>query len=267
VESDKERRSELVEDDSSSDSENLSVEEENSSWISWFCNLKGNEFFCEVDEEFIQDDFNLTGLRNKIPNYDVALDMILDQDTDQMTEEIHEVIESSAEMLYGMIHARFIITNHGLTYMHEKFKSFEFGRCPRVLCEGQAVLPIGQVDIPKKHTVKLFCPRCQEIYFPRLSRHSRIDGAYFGTSFPHLLLQMFPESHVKRSTATFVPRIFGFRIHKDAWEVAQQQHKAKLQQDNQQQIHQQQQQQQQQALQHHQIQQLSQPQQEKGKSE
>eukprot|EP01114_Cavostelium_apophysatum_P015570 TRINITY_DN4265_c0_g1_i2.p1 TRINITY_DN4265_c0_g1~~TRINITY_DN4265_c0_g1_i2.p1 ORF type:complete len:270 (-),score=60.26 TRINITY_DN4265_c0_g1_i2:193-1002(-) len=201
----------------SDESEDVSSDSEESSWISWFCGLKGNEFFAEVDEEYIQDDFNLTGLANMVPNYDYALDMILDSESaDDLTEDQIEIVESAAEMLYGLIHARYILTSRGLSQMLEKYNAFQFDKCPRVFCQGQAVLPVGQSDIPRTNMVKLFCPKCQDIYYPKYGRHASIDGAYFGTTFPHLLLQTYPELVPTKPQFSYVPRIFGFKIHKSS---------------------------------------------------
>ncbi|CAA7259823.1 unnamed protein product [Cyclocybe aegerita] len=47
-------------------------------WISWFCSLPGHEYFCEVTEEFIEDDFNLTGLNTMVPFWKEAMEMVLD---------------------------------------------------------------------------------------------------------------------------------------------------------------------------------------------
>jgi len=78
------------------------------------------------------------------------------------------------------------------TLQLEKFKRVDFGRCPRVLCQSQPLLPVGLSDIPYEKSVKLYCGRCEDVYSPKSSRHGSIDGAYFGTSFPHLLFMVYP---------------------------------------------------------------------------
>eukprot|EP00252_Welwitschia_mirabilis_P020697 TRINITY_DN511_c0_g1_i2.p1 TRINITY_DN511_c0_g1~~TRINITY_DN511_c0_g1_i2.p1 ORF type:complete len:306 (-),score=50.30 TRINITY_DN511_c0_g1_i2:306-1223(-) len=210
------------EEDSETDSEESDVsgsDGDDTSWISWFCNLKGNEFFCEVDDEYIQDDFNLCGLSSQVPYYDYALDLILDVESsndDILNEEQNELVESAAEMLYGLIHARYILTNKGMNAMLEKYKSNDFGRCPRVCCTGQPCLPVGQSDIPRTSTVKIYCPKCEDVYYPRSKYQGNTDGAYFGTTFPHLFLMTYPHLKPQKAAQTYVPRIFGFKIHKSA---------------------------------------------------
>ncbi|KAF8380619.1 hypothetical protein HHK36_028108 [Tetracentron sinense] len=86
---------------------------------------------------------------------------------DMFTEEQNEMVESEAEMLYGLIHVRYILTSKGMSAMLEKYKSNDFGRCPRVYCCGQPCLPVGQSDIPRSSTVKIYCPKCEDVYYPR----------------------------------------------------------------------------------------------------
>ncbi|KAH0492864.1 hypothetical protein TgHK011_007793 [Trichoderma gracile] len=199
------------------------------SWIASFCALPGHEYFAEVSEEFIEDDFNLTGLQTQVAMYKEALEMILDvepeDDEDEEEEEEDDdenesgleeadradlrhgaerrhhsrmasdlsVIESSAEMLYGLIHQRFICSRVGIQQMSEKYEFGHFGCCPRTHCEQARTLPVGLSDIPGEDTVKLFCPSCLDVYVPPNSRFQTVDGAFFGRTFGALFLLTFPE--------------------------------------------------------------------------
>ena len=40
-----------------------SSENGDESWVQWFCGLKGHEHLCEVERSYIEDSFNLYGLR------------------------------------------------------------------------------------------------------------------------------------------------------------------------------------------------------------
>ena len=118
--------------------------------------------------------------------------------------------------------------------MYEKYRTASFGRCPHVFCQGQPVLPVGLSDLPRNYTVNVFCPRCHGLFFPKSTRQANIDGAYFGTTFPHLYLMTHAVSGVNalvvqlkfclipllsqdmiptRPAQYYVPRVYGFRIH------------------------------------------------------
>ena len=111
------------------------------------------------------------------------------------------IIESSAELLYGLIHQRFICSRAGIQQMSEKYDLGHFGVCPRTHCNQARTLPVGLTDQPGEDTVKLFCPSCLDVYVPPNSRFQTVDGAFFGRTFGALFLMTFPEYDLSKSGA------------------------------------------------------------------
>ena len=74
-------------------------------------------------------------------------------------------------------------------------------------CNGIVLIfVLGLSDVPGEAMVKLYCPKCMDVYTPKSSRHHHTDGAYFGTGFPHMLFMVHPEYRPKRPANQFVPR-------------------------------------------------------------
>ena len=206
-------------DDDSNKDKRFPVEEP-TDWIHWFCKLKGNEYFVEVDEDFIKKEENLEGIKTK--NF---IKIILSEKktkdfnlTKELLEELQEIRE-----IYGFIHKRFINTPEGLGLMREKFINGIFGYCPRMLCNKQVVLPVGLSEDMRYSQVKVFCPLCQEVYKPRdifygysdkkIIKFDLPDGVFFGTSCPQTFLMNFPDLDPRiNAPLKYIPKLYGFKI-------------------------------------------------------
>jgi casein kinase II subunit beta len=84
---------------------------------SQFIAARGNEYFCEIDEDYLTDRFNLTGLNTEVHYYQYALDLVTDVFDMEVDDDMREQIEKSARHLYGLVHARYVVTTRGLSKM------------------------------------------------------------------------------------------------------------------------------------------------------
>jgi casein kinase II subunit beta len=208
-------------------------------WIKWFTSLPGHEFLCEVSEDYLSDDFNLEGIADKVPHFEEAMELIVDiGPMGDFTNEEMQAIQLSAGVIYCLIHYRYLLSREGQRYLMRRYLNSEFGFCPRTLCFEHPVLPVGISLKPSVSSFKLFCPRCMDIYNP--IKNVSLDGCSFGMTPAHLLVHSSPEilnslrmhytsktqlnieytnSHFDYQDSMefiYVPRIYGFRIHKSA---------------------------------------------------
>ncbi|XP_020802514.1 suppressor-of-stellate-like protein isoform X2 [Drosophila serrata] len=175
------------------------------SWIKWFTGLQGHNFLCRVPSDYIMDRFNTIGLETLVPNFKLTLDIILDPDVAGVVWN-KSVDPTDLETLFGLIHARYILTSSGLEAMCKKYESGEFGMCPKFYCKGQNTLPVGLSDDWGHSNVKLYCPRCRDVFQPN-SSCCLLDGAMFGTTFPHMFFMQMPELRPHPPEEKYVCRI------------------------------------------------------------
>lgn len=201
--------------------------------------------------EFAADENVHYGLCDVVDNFNDAIALIIGDNTTPTCTSTTSIddetgyaarVEDAADVVYGLIHARFIVTQRGQQKMAAMFRRATFGTCPSIKCnvcthvsqhttpslnntntkhderttdsthtQGCSLLPVGMSDRVGESSVKLYCGSCNEVYVvPHTVPSRALDGAYFGTTFPHLLLLQSCSHPV--SAFSYVPRIFGFRV-------------------------------------------------------
>lgn len=184
------------------------------SWVDWFVASPRGKFLIKIDPEYLAATFNFYGLRQKVPNFKYALDLIrgpfLSQD--QRPAAWPADIDDYGMCLYGLLHARYLLTEAAHEKMYEKYKNKEFPKCPRVFCDGICCLPYGESDDIGQSSMKIFCPNCNDVYTVNDLGISEVDGSFFGPSWVHLFIKKYPEIIPAESPRKYIPRIFGFKI-------------------------------------------------------
>ena len=99
----------------------------------------------------------------------------------------------------------------GLALVYGRYLQGGYGYCPRAFCDKQKVVPNGLSDKPRQNRVKVYCPKCEEMYIPTIT--NRLDGAYFGSSLAHVFFQVYMKNIVLPPKVHFYePQLFGFAI-------------------------------------------------------
>lgn len=192
-----------------------------SSWTTKLSKLPGNNIFCEIPISFISDPLIMQWIQeydDKI-HFKHALNLLITSDS--TNHEVNKDINDMAMRLYTLLHSKYVLSINGLNEIKTKHLNGVYGKCPRVLCNENYLLPIGLHDTPNTSFLKCFCSKCRDIYHPDSNyiTATNVDGAAFGTTLPHLLLNTLPQLSPQRNSQIFVPKIFGFRISANATEI------------------------------------------------
>ena len=206
-------------------------------WVRKFVSSRPHDALLLVPREYLADGFNLVQLplvietlvgyppdKNEFPVYKAALRKILSmEDEEEEGEEAAAgkeggrdnaaIHERAAEMLYLLVHARYIASPRGLETVHRTLlhddKATVFGRCPRVSCRGMPLLPYGSFELPEKTThhhqpqrAQRYCCSCGEVFE---CWDSQCDGCGWGPSFCHLLLLSYGKQLVEHLQKHQIP--------------------------------------------------------------
>lgn len=195
-------------------------------WVIKFLQGRPKDALIAVPRDFLADGFNLVHLPPLIerlngstdtafPLYKAALRVILSAED---VPNVPPTVQRAAEMLYTLVHARFITSPRGLDtvrrlLLHDKTM---FGKCPRPSCRGMPLLPHGETSEYSGHGAQRYCCACGQAWE---FWDSQVDGSAWGRTFCHLYLLTYGNKELGRiaspmpQTRSTVPTVFGFQVH------------------------------------------------------
>lgn len=180
--------------------------------------LRQYPWLLNVTDDYIDDKFNIYGLKEEFSFFDLCCDIICKKaNLSTVPQKDLEEIREQLPQVYGMIHARFILSPAGLKALKDKYVDKQYGTCPRLNCKNASLLPIGLSSQMKDHHVKAFCPCCREIFHPRPKID--LDGAYFGPNAAHIFLDEMNLTSIYKNFQPYAHNAFGFRLRSYLFEV------------------------------------------------
>ena len=189
----------------------LSKMKKSPTWLETFLQKPSSAFFVKIDEDFLFDSFNHFGIRDKMTSFRDASKLLFSNQLPSKESE-HDNVKKKAAVLYGQIHQRFLSTPEGLEKIYKKYRKNIFPKCPRVYCKNVCCLPYGVSDQLGECKLMFYCPGCNDVYKIQMKEFDKVDGAYFGPSYVHILLQKYPDLIPNIKHQRYIPNIFGFRM-------------------------------------------------------
>lgn len=183
------------------------------SWVDWFLTTPAGRYFVRIDDGYLSDTYNYYGLRQKVPNFSAAFELIRGPriEPGARPAEWPEDIDSYGACLFGLLHARYLLTDEGQRRMRKRCEDGAFPHCPRTLCRGAQCLPYGAADDIGQSELLLFCPCCGDVYRAG-GEAMETDGAFFGPNWVHPFLARYRDLVPSELPERYVPRIFGFHV-------------------------------------------------------
>lgn len=175
----------------------------NIQWILNFMALKENRYLEIIEDSFLRDKFNLTGLSEKLLDFENSYSNILHSTNSDIT--------TNEESTYLMIHQRYVFSRIGADSVLGRVMNKDYGTCQRYGCENISLIPSGLSCDYGIHKTMVYCYSCKNLFIPKGCLRN-IDGCAWGKGYANFLILTFPENFPKKKNFIYQPRLFGFRI-------------------------------------------------------